>query len=270
MIGKSYDGTLANGVAATGVKGLKTIVPISAISSWYDYDRSQGLPFSYNYPSGLSRLVEQARTRQVNCSAINAQHGPAGRRRDRRLHQVLVEAGLPRGPAAVGLEGAPRASSSRTACRTPTSRPSTSAAGTTCSRRTTSSTKVWLSRLGHVDPFDYRREPWVDTLHRWFDSQLMGIKNGILKEPRVDVETSPGHWVTSNTWPVSDNNQKLTFHADGSLTTGAPEGHRQVRQQPEPERGAGRRQGQQPQPTALRHGFAQEATSGSAASRRSS
>ena len=37
MIGKSYDGTLANGVAATGVKGLKTIVPISAISSWYDY-----------------------------------------------------------------------------------------------------------------------------------------------------------------------------------------------------------------------------------------
>ena len=28
MIGKSYDGTFANGVAATGVEGLKTIVPI--------------------------------------------------------------------------------------------------------------------------------------------------------------------------------------------------------------------------------------------------
>src|SRR5437879_1661613 len=36
MIGKSWDGTIANGVAATGVAGLKTIVPISAISSWYD------------------------------------------------------------------------------------------------------------------------------------------------------------------------------------------------------------------------------------------
>jgi X-Pro dipeptidyl-peptidase len=33
MIGKSWDGTIANGVAATGVKGLKTIVPIGAISS---------------------------------------------------------------------------------------------------------------------------------------------------------------------------------------------------------------------------------------------
>jgi X-Pro dipeptidyl-peptidase len=52
----------------------------------------------------------------------------------------------------------------------------------------------------------------------------MGIKNGILQEPRVDVETTPGHWVTSNTWPVSDNDQVMTFHADGSLTTGAPEG----------------------------------------------
>ena len=57
MIGKSYDGTLANAVAATGVEGLETIVPISAISSWYDYDRSQGLPFSWNYPTYLSSVV---------------------------------------------------------------------------------------------------------------------------------------------------------------------------------------------------------------------
>ena len=42
MIGKSYDGTLANGAASTGVDGLSTIVPISAISSWYDYVRSNG------------------------------------------------------------------------------------------------------------------------------------------------------------------------------------------------------------------------------------
>ncbi len=36
MIGKSWDGTIANGVAGTGVDGLETVVPISAISSWYD------------------------------------------------------------------------------------------------------------------------------------------------------------------------------------------------------------------------------------------
>src|SRR5690625_3763849 len=42
MIGKSYDGTLANGVAITGGEGLETIVPIAAISNWYDYYRSNG------------------------------------------------------------------------------------------------------------------------------------------------------------------------------------------------------------------------------------
>jgi X-Pro dipeptidyl-peptidase len=43
MIGKSYDGTLSNGVAATGVEGLKTIVPISAISTRYSYSRTGGV-----------------------------------------------------------------------------------------------------------------------------------------------------------------------------------------------------------------------------------
>jgi predicted acyl esterase len=55
MIGKSYDGTLANGVAATGVQGLRTIVPISAISSWYDYTRSGGVPYSPDYLRGSVR-----------------------------------------------------------------------------------------------------------------------------------------------------------------------------------------------------------------------
>ncbi len=42
MIGVSYNGTLPNAVASTGVHGLETVVPVSAISSWYDYYRSQG------------------------------------------------------------------------------------------------------------------------------------------------------------------------------------------------------------------------------------
>lgn len=52
MIGKSYDGTIANGVAATGVEGLETIVPIGAISSWYDYYFAKGAPSTTPAPSG--------------------------------------------------------------------------------------------------------------------------------------------------------------------------------------------------------------------------
>lgn len=43
MTGTSYNGTLPIGVATTGVEGLEAIVPVSAISDWYDYYRSNGL-----------------------------------------------------------------------------------------------------------------------------------------------------------------------------------------------------------------------------------
>src|SRR3954470_13742255 len=60
MIGRSYNGTLPNGVAATGVEGLTTIVPISAISSWYDYSRMGGVIGSTHYPAFLSNFVTDA------------------------------------------------------------------------------------------------------------------------------------------------------------------------------------------------------------------
>lgn len=50
MIGTSYNGTLPEMVASTGVQGLKAIVPISAISDWYDYYRANGMvraPFTF-------------------------------------------------------------------------------------------------------------------------------------------------------------------------------------------------------------------------------
>lgn len=42
MIGTSYNGTLPNAVATTGVEGLDAIIPVSGISSWYDYYRANG------------------------------------------------------------------------------------------------------------------------------------------------------------------------------------------------------------------------------------
>jgi predicted acyl esterase len=50
MTGTSYNGTLPEAVATTGVKGLKAIVPVSAISDWYDYYRAGGMvraPFTF-------------------------------------------------------------------------------------------------------------------------------------------------------------------------------------------------------------------------------
>src|SRR4051794_9146093 len=187
MIGKSYDGTLANGVAATGVKGLKTIVPISAISSWYDYDRSQGIPFSYNYPSGLSELVEQNRTRQVNCSAINSRMDQEDADETGKYTKFWSQRDYREDPP-------PSASKVTASVFVLHGLQDTNVKTVNFGRwydlmkKNDIVTKLWLSRLGHVDPFDYRRAKWVHTLPRWFDNQLMGIKNGILDQPAVDVE----------------------------------------------------------------------------------
>ncbi|MGW0582578.1 CocE/NonD family hydrolase C-terminal non-catalytic domain-containing protein, partial [Streptomyces sp. NPDC002920] len=61
--------------------------------------------------------------------------------------------------------------------------------------------KIWLSQTGHVDPFDFRRAAWVDTLHRWFDHELLGYDNGVDREPMADVERHPDQWATSKVWP---------------------------------------------------------------------
>jgi predicted acyl esterase len=55
MIGTSYNGTIPEAAATTGVQGLEAIVPISAISDWYDYYRANGMvraPHSSSNPTG--------------------------------------------------------------------------------------------------------------------------------------------------------------------------------------------------------------------------
>jgi predicted acyl esterase len=55
MLGTSYNGTIPEAAATTGVQGLEAIVPISAISDWYDYYRANGMvraPHSSSSPSG--------------------------------------------------------------------------------------------------------------------------------------------------------------------------------------------------------------------------
>lgn len=213
MIGKSYDGTIANGVAATGVEGLETIVPIGAISSWYDYYRYGGIPFYLNGPAGLSRTVtnteriaECAPIREDISSRSDDETGNYNEFWDERnfvkdsdnveasvfvihgLNDYNVKANhFSNWWEELDNHDVPR--------------------------------KLWLTQTGHVDPFDFRRAEWVSTLHKWFDHWLLDIENGIMDEPMVDIEREPNEWETYETWPVKDTKSvKLRLApADGEL-----------------------------------------------------
>ncbi|MEU7057684.1 Xaa-Pro dipeptidyl-peptidase [Streptomyces sp. NPDC046197] len=194
MIGKSWDGTIANGVAATGVEGLRTVVPISAISSWYDYYFAKGAPLYDSGPEWLSDYVDSpgARTR---CAAVQKKLAEGAPRtgdwtalwseRDyvKNAGRVKASVFLVHGMQDLNV-------------RTKHFGQWWDALAKNGVRR-----KIWLSQTGHVDPFDFRRSAWADTLHRWFDHELLGYDNGIDREPMADIERHPDQWVTSRVWP---------------------------------------------------------------------
>ena len=211
MIGKSYDGTLANAVASSGVDGLSTIVPISAISSWYDYTRSNGLITRGNsYPSSLSNTVTNPDRREY-CSPVrqlladtdgdeSGDYTDFWAERDYNPDvgnvraSVFVIHGINDNNVKpdhfskwwYGLmqNGVPR--------------------------------KLWLTQTGHVDPFDFRRARWVDTIHRWFDYWLQGYPNGIMSEPEVDIERGIGQWETEKRWPALQSGNTNVFLRPGA------------------------------------------------------
>ena len=93
MIGKSWDGSIANGVAATGVAGLSTVVAISSISSWYDYTRFGGVLRSPGYVDFLAGYVS-GRPKGV-CDGVIAQEQAASDDTHRRLQRLLGRPRLP-------------------------------------------------------------------------------------------------------------------------------------------------------------------------------
>lgn len=196
MIGKSWDGTIANGVAATGVAGLKTIVPISAISSWYDYYFSQGAALYDGGPDALASDVEDP----VDARSCGAQqqrlHDGAPRSGDWttlwQQRDYVKDAAKVKASVFVvhGLQDLN--------VRTKHFGQWWDALAAHGVQR-----KIWLSQTGHVDPFDYRRAAWVDTLHQWFDHYLLGIDNGVDRAPAADIERTPDHWTTDARWPAA-------------------------------------------------------------------
>jgi X-Pro dipeptidyl-peptidase len=194
MIGKSYDGTIANGVAATGVKGLRTIVPISAISSWYDYFFAQGAPLYDSGPDWLSGYVESPEAAD-RCQAVQ-QSLVEGAPRTGDLTKLWTDRDYVRNADKVTASVFAVQGMQDLNVRTKHFGQWWDAlAGAGVER------KVWLSQTGHVDPFDYRRGAWVDTLHRWFDHTLLGYDNGIDREPMADIERAPDQWSTDREWP---------------------------------------------------------------------
>jgi X-Pro dipeptidyl-peptidase len=208
MVGTSYNGTLPNQVATTGVEGLRTIVPTSAIASWYDYYRANGLVRApHSNVSGQGENAFQGEDLDVlafftegpgrveKCAHITdallqyadrttGDYNAYWHERD-YLHRARgVKASV---FVVHGLEDynvMPRAY------------------GSWWERleRYNVPRKIWLHKGGHGGPSapsDYQR-----TLNRWMDYWLFGVRNGIMSEPTADIQRPDGTYEKYADWPV--------------------------------------------------------------------
>jgi X-Pro dipeptidyl-peptidase len=218
MIGKSYDGALAAAAAVTGVDGLTTIVGESGPYDYYDYTRSNGvIQRGGHYVSSLANTVTDA-NRRTYCKPVRDGI-------DANDADATGDFTTPFWNVRNYIKDAPKVKASVFL---------THGMGDENVRFDHFSrfwyalqdlgvpSKAWLMQTGHVDPFDNSRAKWVDTLHHWFDYWLQGVQNGIMSQPQVSVETSPGTFTDAASWPVPTTKQTQLFLKPGAELGLAP------------------------------------------------
>ncbi|MBE1485369.1 CocE/NonD family hydrolase [Plantactinospora soyae] len=214
MIGHSGEGALAIGVAGTGVRGLATIVPLAAPSNWYGLWRANGtLTDTKGGQEWLATMVDE--DPDEKCAAVHQRMTAGSDDATGNYNAYWHELDYRTGPVSnarnvrasvfpvVGLQDR----------NVMADQFSTWWAGLPRDVQR----KVWVTQYGHLDPFWARRDAWVNTLHKWFDHELMGVPNDIMRQPRADVQLGPDRWTTQADWPAPSRTVTLRPQHDGSL-----------------------------------------------------
>lgn len=220
MIGISYNGTLPNAIAATGMEEVKAVVPISAISSWYDYTRAEGVAYSGwgdDYARWLADYVASDRAKDM-CGPVfdeltegnddvDDNYTEFWDERNYRNTSDQVTAGtlIVHGQTDFNVKTnhAQRLWDELKANDAPT--------------------KLWLHPDAHVG------WPWNDEgtqlVHDWFDYWLYEKDNGVMDTPDVTVERTDGSFEHYDDYPDPAGKETTLYfggEADspsGTLTT---------------------------------------------------
>jgi X-Pro dipeptidyl-peptidase len=227
MTGVSYNGTLPNQVATTGVEGLRTIVPVSAIASWYDYYRANGLVRApHSNTSGRGENAFQGEDLDVLGYYVE---GPG--RVEKCAH--ITDALLQYADRTTGDYNAywherdylHRARSVKASVFVVHGLEDYNVMPTAYSswwsqlERYDVPRKIWLHKGGHGGPgsaSDYQR-----TLNRWMDYWLFGVRNGVMSEPRADVQRPDGTYEKYADWPAPGaRDTKLRLSSADATTPG--------------------------------------------------
>jgi X-Pro dipeptidyl-peptidase len=61
--------------------------------------------------------------------------------------------------------------------------------------------KIWLHNGGHGGPGGPGAVAFTAVRNRWFDHELFGVQNGIMREPRATIQREDGGYTDEPDWP---------------------------------------------------------------------
>lgn len=229
MIGTSYDGTLPNAVATTGVEGLRAIIPVSAISDWYGYYRAGGAvvaPAGYQGEDAdvLAKFVLTRSNPKTCTGVINS----LARQQDRLTgdystfwQQRSYLANVANVKAAVyvahGLDDW-------------NVKPSQAGLWYRALRAQGTPAKIYWHQGGHGG------EPSLYEQNRWFTRYLLGVRNGVENDPRAIIRNPTGKLIRYAEWPLpaSAPPEHCPRRPHAARGHAEPDGHLRRRSLPDP------------------------------------
>ncbi|WP_037935736.1 CocE/NonD family hydrolase [Streptosporangium roseum] len=214
MIGHSYEGALGVGVAGTGVQGLETIVPLASYTNGYEASRMNG---AISWFKGVQEFMAKRFDLDPDekCAAVHQRLREGEDDATGNYNAFWDERNYRTGPIS-------KVRNIRASVFGVYGMQDRAVVGSQFSQWWTKlprgvQRKAWVTQYGHLDPFWARREVWLNTLNKWFDHELMGISNDIMREPRVDVQLGPDRWISQADWPAPARTTTLRPQQDGSL-----------------------------------------------------
>ncbi|WP_455675587.1 Xaa-Pro dipeptidyl-peptidase [Pradoshia sp.] len=199
MTGTSYNGTLPNAVAATGVDGLKTIIPVAAISSWYDYYRANGAVIAPGGYQGedTDNMAEAVLTREnpQACKNIIAELKAEQDRETGDYSEFWADRDYVKD--AKNIEASVLVVHGLNDWNVKTKQFSQ---WWEALEENNVPRRLWLHQGGHSSPSGNN---WPQLQNRWFDYYLYGIENGVMNEQAVDIQREDRTWTKEASWPAA-------------------------------------------------------------------
>ena len=210
MSARSYLGTMCIGVAATGVEGLKTILPEAGISNWYEYYRHNGLTLPAMDWQGddidilakycFSRALDPEDFEQIRPLFEESQKALAkgADRESGNYNQFWDERNY--------LKNADKIKASVFVIQGLNDWNVKPDQGVQLFEKLQEMGKdrmMLLHQGEHIYTYYLEGAPTLGLIDRWLDYYLKGIDTGIQNEPKIYIESNVDQkqWMTEEVWP---------------------------------------------------------------------